>query len=162
MVSTAFILKNITKQLHIESAVKLSELEEKWEQIFDKSISGHIYPADIKDDTLLIKVDSAVWMQQLSYLKSEIKERLSNFSPQYSFKEIVFKLGRFPTNKVQGRHKNTDISTDSIDEIVLEQKSQNLPEWAKELLNEVKDSYLHDRIRNIIVFNLSNQQGDIR
>lgn len=156
MISAGSILKNLTRELRIESAVKLAELQTKWQHIFDESLCRHIYPADIKDDILIIKVDSPVWMQQLSYLKVEIGERLKGFSPIYTFKDIIFKLGRFPKSKAYMTNQNTKDDKTCIDEIFMRNQSQNIPEWANDLLSEVKDEYLHNSIKNIIAFNLYN------
>ncbi|HIJ60899.1 MAG TPA: DUF721 domain-containing protein, partial [Nitrospirae bacterium] len=73
MVSAGVVLKRLAKELAIESAIKLSELEAKWEKIFDESLTKHIYPSDIKDDILYINVDSPIWIQELTYMKKELE-----------------------------------------------------------------------------------------
>lgn len=151
MVSAGVVLKRLAKELAIESAIKLSELEAKWEKIFDESLTKHIYPSDIKDDILYINVDSPIWIQELTYMKKELEEKLKNFSPSYSFKDIIFKTGRIPKNK-----RPLKCKTDTKDETI---SPKEVPEWADELLNEIKDGYLKESLRNIVAINLLKSGG---
>ena len=89
------VLGPMLKQLGIENGVRLQRIRNDWPDIFEKSISSHMFPATLKEGELLLHVESPAWMQQLTYYKKEIIRKLSS----YAITEVKFRLGRISQKK---------------------------------------------------------------
>lgn len=89
------VLGPMLKQLGIENGVRLERIRRDWPVIFEKSISSHMSPAVLNEGELLLHVESPAWMQQLTYYKKEIIQKLS----PYAITDVRFRLGRITTKK---------------------------------------------------------------
>lgn len=83
------VLGPMLRQLGIENGVRLQRIRNDWPDIFEKSISSHMFPAALKEGELLLHVESPAWMQQLTYFKKEITRKLAS----YEITEVRFSLG---------------------------------------------------------------------
>jgi hypothetical protein len=110
MLKTESILRPIIRNLGIEEGVRLSRLKRNWHCIFDKPISLHIFPSKISQGKLVVNVDSPLWLQQLSYYKKDILEKLK----AYGIKDIYFRIGRIHRSKktVIQRRDTKELSSD--------------------------------------------------
>ncbi len=97
MKSAETVLGPMLKQLGIENGVRLQRIRNDWPDIFEKSISSHMFPASLKEGELLLHVESPAWMQQLTYYKKDIVRKLS----AYAVTEVRFRLGRITKEKKQ-------------------------------------------------------------
>jgi len=68
----------------------LARLNADWRRLVGPAVARHTAPADLRDRTLQVAVDSPVWMQQLSFLRNEL---LRNLGP-YGVDRLTFRLGR--------------------------------------------------------------------
>ncbi len=84
------LLAPLIKNLGIENEVKLGRIRQEWAAIFEKPVSLHMSPASLKEGEVLINVDSPMWLQQLSFYKKTIAEKLSAFG----VKTVRLRLGR--------------------------------------------------------------------
>lgn len=89
------VLGPMLKQLGIENGVRLQRIRNDWPDIFEKSISPHMFPAALNEGELLLHVESPAWMQQLTYYKKEIIQKLSS----YAITDVRFSLGRITNRK---------------------------------------------------------------
>jgi len=89
------VLGPMLKQLGIENGVRLERIRNDWPDIFEKSISPHMFPATLNEGELLLHVESPSWMQQLTYYKKEIIQKLSS----YAITDVRFRLGRITNRK---------------------------------------------------------------
>ena len=65
-----------------------------WEQAVGSRIASHAVPAAFRDGTLTLTVDSAPWMQQLTYLKQELISKVNGELREEMVKDIFMKAGR--------------------------------------------------------------------
>ncbi|MCE5195046.1 MAG: DUF721 domain-containing protein [Nitrospiraceae bacterium] len=94
-----FLLAPILRNIGISEDVHLLKIKMEWSEIFEKPLSFHTSPAALKESELLINVDSAVWMQELSFYKETIVKKLNRFG----IKSVRLKIGRvFPYKKQSG------------------------------------------------------------
>ncbi len=84
------VLGDILKKHAISKVSTLGRLADAWVGLLGPVISSHTYPSDLRDGILFLLVDSPVWMQQLSFLKVEMLEKLSG----YGIADIMLRLGR--------------------------------------------------------------------
>lgn len=106
------VLGPMLRHLGIESGVKLQRIRNDWHTIFDKSISSHMFPAVLNEGELLLNVESPAWMQQLTYYKKELLQKLAS----YGIQEIRFRLGKIPPRKKTGEKKKLtrELSADEV------------------------------------------------
>lgn len=93
------VLASVIKNLGMEDGVRLGRLKREWSTIFEKPVSLHTAPANLKEGELLINVDSPIWLQQLSFYKEAIIKKLHGFE----IKTVRFKLGRVLPEKKQDK-----------------------------------------------------------
>lgn len=141
MIQIGNILTYIFRDLGIEDAVKLKFLRKNWEKIFESPVSNHTFPKDLKEDTLLITVDSNIWLNELILMKTEVLKRLNKFG----IKDVEFKFGKIP-QKYEKKSKEKNISINSSEQ-----------EWIKNIVSNFKDIEVKDSIecalKKSILFN---------
>jgi len=64
-----------------------------WEQAVGSRIASHAVPCAFREGVLTLTVDSAPWMQQLTYLKQELISKVNSELRQEMVKEIQMKAG---------------------------------------------------------------------
>jgi len=95
MVRTDSVLTPILKSLGLEAGVRLAQIKNNWQNIFHRPLSLHMYPSKLSEGELLLNVDSPIWIQQLTYYKKEIIEKLRSSG----VKEVRFRIGRISPDK---------------------------------------------------------------
>jgi len=73
------VLKKAIEQIDKKQQGQVSkeEIARYWESAAGKEASRHSSPAQFKGKTLLINVDSSIWIYQLNIKKKKIEEKLS-------------------------------------------------------------------------------------
>ncbi len=135
MKKAAAVLAPMMKRLGLESRVRLERIRTDWFSIFDASIASHMYPADCTDRELLLNVESPVWMQQLTYFKTDIVGKLV----PYGIDNIRFRVGKLQKKKQEqpaGR-KMRRLSADDLS-------------FASSVVSEIADEQLKVSIRKAI------------
>ncbi|MBI5117694.1 DUF721 domain-containing protein [Candidatus Poribacteria bacterium] len=69
----------------------VAELWSGWRDIVGEIVADHCSPEKIENGKLYVKVDSAVWRQQLDLLKEEIKGKIDQKLRDSEIKKIVFR-----------------------------------------------------------------------
>lgn len=92
MYSVSKILNVLLKDVHINQGKSLQSLRINWEVIIGDAIARHTYPAYLKGQAVDIIVDSNAWLQNLTFMKSMILEKLQD----YKINEIRFRIGKIP------------------------------------------------------------------
>ncbi|MBI5846453.1 MAG: DUF721 domain-containing protein [Nitrospirae bacterium] len=129
------VLGPMLKQLGIENGVRLERLRNDWSDIFEISISSHMFPATLTEGELLLHVESPAWMQQLTYYKKEIIRKLSS----YAVTDVRFSLGRI-TQKKPKQAAERPMRPLSPDEI----------SFAASVVADIRNEALKDSIRKAI------------
>lgn len=82
-------------ELTPELKARLGDLAiwQKWEQAVGTTIASKATPLRLIGGTLTVQVNSAPWMQQLSFMKNELRNRLNEALGGVRIKEISLKLG---------------------------------------------------------------------
>jgi predicted nucleic acid-binding Zn ribbon protein len=93
-----------------------------WESAVGSRIASHAAPAAFRDGTLTLAVDSAPWMQQLTYLKKELIAKVNGELGEEMVKDIYMKAGKVATAtpaekpKAAKRRELTDVERSWIAE----------------------------------------------
>lgn len=88
------ILSKVLARHGLERKVQQYRFVRHWESIVGKNIAGISKPEAIHGRTLVVRVVSSVWAQELSFLKNDILQRLKPFLDRsQTVNEIIFKVG---------------------------------------------------------------------
>lgn len=90
MQSAGSVLESLARELGIDGALRLHQVRDRWSNVFKGPLSLHSYPSSLRGESLLVNVDSPVWLQEINFLRAEMLERLGPFG----VKDIRFRLGK--------------------------------------------------------------------
>ena len=75
--SVGDILKSLLKTTDLGKKMQQSKIWEEWTAVAGRKLAGHGRPHGIKDQTLVVEVDSTVWMNRYAYHKWDIIKRIN-------------------------------------------------------------------------------------
>jgi predicted nucleic acid-binding Zn ribbon protein len=67
----------MARELGLDSALRLHQVRDCWDNVFKGPLSLHSYPSSLRGESLLVNVDSPVWLQEINFLRAEILKKLS-------------------------------------------------------------------------------------
>lgn len=88
-----------------EKRIKEGGIWEVWDEAVGSGIAIHAQPIAFRDGTLTLSVDSAPWMQQLTYLKRDLIAKVNERLGEEMVKEIYMKAGKIASVPAQKPHK---------------------------------------------------------
>lgn len=88
------ILNKLLKKYGLEGKIIENTIAHKWEAIVGEIISAHSYPEGIRYKRLYIIVDSPVWLQEMSFYKKDLVEKVNGYFGRYIIKEVYLKTGQ--------------------------------------------------------------------
>ena len=88
------LLSAVLRGTPVEKRLHEGRIWVVWEQAVGSRIASHAVPAAFRDGTLTLTVDSAPWMQQLTYLKQELIAKVNGELGEEMVKDIFMKAGR--------------------------------------------------------------------
>jgi len=93
------ILDEIIKRYGLEGKVMEYKLSVHWKDIVGEIIASHTRPAGIRYKKLKILVDSPVWLQEISFYKHEIIEKINRHFGKTLVTKVYFKIGEIGDNQ---------------------------------------------------------------
>lgn len=146
MIRTGSFLVPMLKNLGIEEGVRLAQIKNNWQRIFDKQLTVHMSPSKLTEGELLINVDSPLWMQQLSYFAQDISAKLKSFGVT----SIRFRLGKVSQQKQDKACvvRHTELTEDD-------------QAFVGDLCSRISDSSLQEAVRKAVEQSLSSS-GRVR
>jgi predicted nucleic acid-binding Zn ribbon protein len=142
------ILAVLAPRLGLESKLFEARLRRQWPDIVGEPIATHTRPDQIRFKKLTIFVHNSVWLQQLTFLKPVLLQKVNTMAGESLVTEIVLRIGEFASDHVT----------------VAEVTNQEPPprQASAELLNEatlhtkgIQDQTLRDRLTAVMVQTLS-------
>ncbi len=89
----ASLLGKTLKSLNLESHIKRHSVWNHWDKIVGKTIAEKTWPARLIEDTLVVKVMGASWMNELSFMKRQILDKIQREIPDCPIKHLRLELG---------------------------------------------------------------------
>jgi predicted nucleic acid-binding Zn ribbon protein len=71
------VLRALLERLPVRERLREYSVWPHWDEIVGSTIAQHARPVRIRRGMLCVAVDSAVWMQELQFLKESIREQLN-------------------------------------------------------------------------------------
>ncbi len=75
--SLAAALKKALRAPKIKRHLTAAEINKNWEAIVGSTVAEHVHPVSYEKGILTLKADSSVWRQQISLIKSELLDQIS-------------------------------------------------------------------------------------
>lgn len=117
-------LRSLLNDLGLEVGVRLYRVRRHWHSAFGAPISKHTMPVSLTDGRLVINVDSPAWLQQMSYYRVQVIDKLSSFGVT----DVRFKVGRVQKDRPAPPEEHTPLSDDERSAISKIAGSVNDPE----------------------------------
>jgi len=87
------ILKPLLKRYGLENQMQIYTLTDQWENLVGYQVAAHTLPYHLKFRKLYLFVDSPTWMNQLIYLKEELKNKINREIGEVWVQDIIMKVG---------------------------------------------------------------------
>lgn len=129
----ASVLSPLIKRLGLTAGVRLVRIRGDWDSLFGPTLSIHMSPSRLAEGELLVNVDQPIWMQQLTFHKRQIVEKLR----PYGVRDIRFRLGKVyrPTIPSTVARQSAGLSTEDA-------------AFVEALVSGVSDEVLKEAIRS--------------
>jgi hypothetical protein len=89
------ILAGLAHRLGLESKLFEARLRRQWPDIVGEPIATHTRPDQIRFKKLTIFVHNSVWLQQLTFLKPVLLQKVNAMAGEPLVTEIVLRIGEF-------------------------------------------------------------------
>jgi predicted nucleic acid-binding Zn ribbon protein len=93
LVPLSGVLQQVLRQYGLEHKFLEHRMTEAWEEVVGKTIAAHTLPETVRFKKLILRVDSSVWMQQLTFYKKEMIQKINESFPTLKIEEIHFRVG---------------------------------------------------------------------
>ncbi|MBN1382847.1 MAG: DUF721 domain-containing protein [Deltaproteobacteria bacterium] len=146
------ILQPALKKRGIPVQFEDKDLRDLWLKAVGPTIAAQSRLENRKKDTLVVKVSSSVWMQQLSFLKEEIIEKMNNVLPAGPIKKIRFHIGEI----------SSPMPTQAASELFKTGRPSPLKERDKKMIEEttasLRDPELKDMLKKLMLKEITRRR----
>ena len=85
------VVEEVLGTIRRSKAGKTRRFSEAWEEVAGESVASHASVVKHGSGRIIVGVDSAVWMQELSLRKSELLRGLQTVLGEDSAQELIFR-----------------------------------------------------------------------
>lgn len=120
LINISEVIGKSAKKFGFDRQVPFQLIGKKWPELMGSSVGQHSYPVKLRGKTLILRVEHPTWMQELSFLKPQILDKIRRVLPKTLINEIRFELGDlsdFPTYEKpeQGAKNERRLNEDEIE-----------------------------------------------
>lgn len=132
-------------------AVKLEEnaLFKLWPKAVGAQIAAQTQPDSLRSGTLFVKTTSSVWVQQLHFMKEDIRKKINELSGKQAVQEIMFTVGYSPAPR-KTRHYAADSK-----KIVLKERDKKM---IRECTETLADRELAEIVQRVMKAEISRRR----
>ncbi|HSY44383.1 MAG TPA: DUF721 domain-containing protein [Candidatus Acidoferrum sp.] len=88
------VVSRVLGDLKMDSRQAEIEIIKVWNSLLDPNIVAHAQPANLRNGTLFVNVDSNVWLSEIvRYRRKEILDRLQHSFGKNYIQKISFRIG---------------------------------------------------------------------
>jgi predicted nucleic acid-binding Zn ribbon protein len=88
------VVANVLGDLKMDSRQAEIEIIKVWNSLLDPNVAAHAQPANLRNGTLFVNVDSNVWLSEIvRYRRKEILDRLQHSFGKNYIQKISFRIG---------------------------------------------------------------------
>ena len=85
------VLSSIIKAYGLEKKIKEISVLTSWEEIVGENISRFAKATRIKKGVLIVSVENSTWRNELSFMKSQIIDKINKHLNEEIVKDIIFR-----------------------------------------------------------------------
>ena len=140
-ITFAEVLGKTSGRFRIKIGLMKYSLWDNWKKIMPKTVSDHTTPVRWNNNVLVVGTTTSTWVQELTYLKPELLDRIKRYQPKLKIKDIYFETGHTifdNTKEARQERKKQQLSDDS---------KKRINEWTK----DIDDDDLKNSIQNALV-----------
>jgi predicted nucleic acid-binding Zn ribbon protein len=93
------ILFAVLKKRGMAARLEENNLARLWPKAVGEKIAAQTQPDGWRDGTLFVRAPSSVWVQQLHFMKEEIRQKMNELAGKQAVREIHFTVGYNPAAK---------------------------------------------------------------
>jgi hypothetical protein len=151
--SVSSVLTDIAHRYGLETTLTEYHLQHHWPEIAGASIAAHTRPDAIRFRRLYLIVENSVWLQQLTFLKPTLIEKINAAAGHSVLSDIVLRVGEvaLPSESLQG-DKTTARREEPIDAAPSEESRMEATVYAE----AVRDPDLRARLETVMAKALSS------
>jgi len=86
------VVEHFIQNHGLEGKIRERSLQSHWKEIVGDTISKHTKPDGIRFGTLHVLVDSSAWLQQLTFIRSELIEKVESYVGKNVISDIVLRI----------------------------------------------------------------------
>lgn len=105
------ILTGVAHRLGLESKLFEARLRRDWPNIVGDPIATHTRPDQIRFKKLYVFVHNSVWLQQLTFLKPVLLEKVNTMAGETLVTEIVLRIGELSAEQRSSLPPSTQEAT---------------------------------------------------
>ncbi|MHB8137065.1 MAG: DUF721 domain-containing protein [Smithellaceae bacterium] len=98
------ILFSALKKQGLAAKLEENAIIKLWPKAVGAQIDAQTQPDSWRAGTLFVKTTSSVWVQQLHFMKEDIRQKLNELAGKSAIKEIHFTVGYSPAPQKTGRN----------------------------------------------------------
>jgi predicted nucleic acid-binding Zn ribbon protein len=88
------VVSKVLGDLKMDSRRAEIEIVKVWNSLLDPNIAAHAQPANLRNGTLFVNVDSSAWLSEIvRYRRKEILDRLQHSFGKSYIQKISFRIG---------------------------------------------------------------------
>ncbi|MDH3974587.1 MAG: DciA family protein [Deltaproteobacteria bacterium] len=110
------ILETFLGKKKYKKRIEDCKVFEYWHSCVGDKIAAHAEPEAFTRGVLKVTVSDHGWLQQLQFLKEEIKNRLNERLGKNSVENIYFKIGALKAQKAEAPHIEAELKKISLSE----------------------------------------------
>jgi hypothetical protein len=88
------VLAELVARLEFRDRLHQYSVFPLWSEVVGRDLARRTEPLRIEDGKLFVRVDGSVWMQEIQFLKNEIRDRLNQRAGAQLVREIFLVVGR--------------------------------------------------------------------
>jgi hypothetical protein len=144
------VLSGLARRLGLETKLFEFRLKREWGHIVGEHLATHTRPDSIRFKKLYLLVPNSVWLQQLSFLKPMLLEKVNAAAGKPMVAEIVLRIGEFVNDPSE-----RDVSDTGTPLLALR---EGLLKEAEAHVQAVQDPELRVRLATVIAQVLSRAE----
>ena len=90
--SVGQILAKLLKKTGLGKQLQQAKIWQHWPEIAGPALHSRGRPHSVKDKTLIVEVDSTVWMNKYAYFKWDIMKRINRLAGKELVSDVFFVL----------------------------------------------------------------------
>lgn len=143
----------VTDALRKSRLLKQGMIQGNWSKIVGKELAKKSYVAMLKNNILIVHTENSVWLQQFSFMKIELIDRINEYLKMDYVKDIYFKVSKMDIEdyfKDKDYEKNFD-----PDKVFLDNGIENK---AEEIVSEIEDQDIKEKIKKLMILSKKREK----